>query len=115
LLADVAVILSALAHRGNSGASEIGRAFAQGVSQLGPAGRSVGLLAPGQCSLEAVDRSLDSLASATTAIKKCVLDACASCIAADRRVTIDEGELLRAIADALDCPMPPLLGAPGAA
>ena len=30
---------------------------------------------------------------------------------ADGRVTVAEGELLRAIADSLDCPMPPLLAA----
>lgn len=110
VLSDIAVILSALAHRGNTGANEISRAFAAGVSRLGPAGRSLNLLPPEQSSLGAVDRSLDTLASASPAIKKGVLDACASCIAADRRVTVDEGELLRAIADALDCPMPPLLG-----
>ena len=37
------------------------------------------------------------------------LDACAGCIAADGRATVEEGELLRAVADSLDCPMPPLL------
>jgi hypothetical protein len=43
-------------------------------------------------------------------LKKSVLEACAACIAADVRVTVEEGELLRVIADALDCPMPPLIG-----
>jgi hypothetical protein len=38
-----------------------------------------------------------------------LLMACAACIAADRTVTQSEGEMLRAIADALGCPMPPLL------
>ena len=42
-------------------------------------------------------------------IKKCVLEACAACIGADGQVTVEEGELLRVISDALDCPMPPLL------
>jgi hypothetical protein len=36
--------------------------------------------------------------------------ACAACIGADGRVTVEEGELLRAISDSLGCPMPPLLG-----
>jgi hypothetical protein len=37
------------------------------------------------------------------------LQACAECIGADEQVTIEEGELLRVISDALDCPMPPIL------
>jgi hypothetical protein len=44
-------------------------------------------------------------------IKKRVIEACAACIGADGRVTIEEAELLRVISDALDCPMPPLLSA----
>jgi hypothetical protein len=47
---------------------------------------------------------------ASPSVKKRVLDACAVCIAVDGTVTVEEGELLRAVADALDCPMPPLLG-----
>ena len=43
-------------------------------------------------------------------VKKQVIEACASAIASDGMVTTGEGELLRAIADSLDCPMPPLLG-----
>jgi len=31
-----------------------------------------------------------------------------ACVAADGTVTLREGELLRAIAATLDCPMPPL-------
>ena len=37
------------------------------------------------------------------------LQACAEYIVADGRVAIAEAELLRATADALGCPMPPLL------
>ncbi|HEY6563556.1 MAG TPA: hypothetical protein VIY86_03620, partial [Pirellulaceae bacterium] len=44
-------------------------------------------------------------------IKKLVLEACAECIAADGRMTVEEGELLRVIADAFDCPLPPFVDA----
>jgi hypothetical protein len=63
-----------------------------------------------ECTLPAIDRSLGAIATATPAIKRHVLAACAAAISADGHVTVAEGELLRAIADALDCPMPPLLG-----
>ena len=38
-----------------------------------------------------------------------LLHACAVTVAADREVTVVEAELLRATADSLGCPMPPLL------
>ena len=41
--------------------------------------------------------------------KRKILEAAIAIVVADRAVTVDEGELLRAIAEALDCPVPPLL------
>ena len=38
-----------------------------------------------------------------------IIEACAICIAADRKITVDEAELLRVVADSLGCPIPPLL------
>jgi hypothetical protein len=38
-----------------------------------------------------------------------LVDACAACICADQSVSVEEGELLRAICDMLNCPMPPLV------
>jgi Zn-dependent protease with chaperone function len=61
------------------------------------------------CRLEGLDAALDELAQATPALKRQVLQACAQYIAADGRVAVAEAELLRATADALGCPMPPLL------
>jgi hypothetical protein len=42
-------------------------------------------------------------------LKQQLIGACARVIMFDREVTVDEAELLRAIADGLGCPMPPLL------
>lgn len=52
--------------------------------------------------------ALDRLESASMDFKKRVLVACAACISADREVTIDEYELVRAIASVLECPLPPI-------
>jgi Zn-dependent protease with chaperone function len=78
------------------------------------AARSMGLselekLPAERCGLARLDGALNELARATPALKRRVLQACAEYIAADGRVAIAEGELLRATADALGCPMPPLL------
>jgi hypothetical protein len=37
-----------------------------------------------------------------------MLDAVVACIAADGKMTIEENELLRAVAAALACPLPPV-------
>ncbi|HEY2084182.1 MAG TPA: TerB family tellurite resistance protein, partial [Verrucomicrobiae bacterium] len=49
------------------------------------------------------------LNQAAPQIKKNVLNACAQVVAADGVIQEMEAELLRAMADALDCPMPPFL------
>jgi hypothetical protein len=52
--------------------------------------------------------------AATPPLKGRILAARAACIGADGKVTLEEGELLRAIADSLDCPVPPLQALAGA-
>ena len=58
-----------------------------------------------------LDAALRTLDLASKPLKKQILLACAATVGADGRVTVEEGELLRAISDSLDCPMPPLLDA----
>lgn len=41
-------------------------------------------------------------------LKPAIIDACGDCILHDGRVSVQEYELLRLVADQLDCPMPPL-------
>lgn len=57
----------------------------------------------------ALERALDRLSSASPAIKKRVLDACAQAVLFDGKVSIREAELLRATAYAMDIPLPPFL------
>jgi Zn-dependent protease with chaperone function len=103
-------MLSTLAQSGARDPDEAARAFQLGLVPLSEAAARVQLLPRDQCSLKLLDAALDQMAAATPEIKKRVIEACAATIAADGRVTVQEGELLRVIADALNCPMPPLLG-----
>lgn len=59
--------------------------------------------------LDELDSALDTLNQLKPLQKPAILKACASAISADQIITANEHELLRAIADSLDCPMPPLL------
>jgi len=49
------------------------------------------------------------LADAHPTVKRMLVRACAACIRHDRKVTLEEAELLRAVTAALDCPMPPFV------
>ena len=64
----------------------------------------------GATDLIQLDAALRTLDLASRPLKKQILLACAAVVGADGRVTVEEGELLRAISDSIDCPMPPLLG-----
>ena len=63
---------------------------------------------------KSLDRALNELDAAAPPLKRRILAACAACIGADGQVTLEEGELLRAIADSLGCPVPPLQSLAGA-
>ena len=58
-----------------------------------------------------MDDALNRLCQAVPQIKKNVLNACAQTVAADGVIQEMEAELLRAIADTLDCPLPPFIPA----
>ena len=105
----VSALLSSLAWIGQDGPDEVRFAFDAGAARLGAESSSVTLFDRPQSSLSSVESALNVLATATPPAKRRVLEACAATISADGRVTPSEGELLRAIADSLDCPMPPLL------
>jgi Zn-dependent protease with chaperone function len=112
LFNDCTVLLASLARLGQQQGAGVERAFRAGLERLQgryPGERAVAMLPPDRCTLAGVDRALNRLALAAPAVKRRALDACAACIACDGVVTLGEGELLRAIADSLDCPMPPLL------
>jgi hypothetical protein len=112
---DCAVLLSALAYVGQQEPEKIQAAFQQGAAALGSAARTpLALLPSGQCGLEQIDAALDRLVEAVPQIKKNVLNACALTVAADGVIEEGEAELLRAIAETLDCPLPPFLQAEAA-
>lgn len=59
-------------------------------------------------SIAALDSSIKELEQLRPLDKPLLLKALAACIEADGKVTEEETELFRAIADCLDCPVPPL-------
>jgi Zn-dependent protease with chaperone function len=52
--------------------------------------------------------ALDLLTQLTPLLKQPVIDACVDCVLHDNKATLRELEVLRAVCEALECPMPPL-------
>ena len=102
---EIAVVLSALA---TLSSKDTAAAFAAGTAQLPLLAGQLALLEPAACGLEQVDAALDKLAVSSLPIKKRLLVATAHVIAQDGTVTIEEGEMYRALAATLDVPMPQL-------
>ena len=110
LARDCGVLLSATAYAGQEDATALSAAFAKGAESLGQAAHcEILLLPPEECDLSSVDVALERLSQAVPQIKKNLLGACAQTVAADGVIQQGEAELLRAIADALDCPIPPFV------
>lgn len=109
LVRDCSVVLSALANVGSSNAGEIEKAFRTGAPHLGAKADGLRLLPRAECGLEQMDTALDRLALAALQIKKNVIEACVHVVGADGLIQEREAELLRAIADTLDCPIPPFV------
>jgi len=110
LVPDCAALLSATAYAGQENTAEAYAAFAQGADSLSRAAHcEIPWLPPDQCDLSHVDSALARLSQAAPQIKKNVLSACAQTVAADGVIQEGEAELLRAIADVLDCPTPPFV------
>jgi hypothetical protein len=102
-------LLSTLAQLGHRNAADARAAFDKAVTGAGLSPARVRVVPGEQRGLDALDGALAELVRATPRCKRQILEACAICISADHEVTVREAELFRAVSDALDCPMPPLL------
>ena len=104
-------LLAAMAHAGNSEYLPAKRAYDAGITQLG---LSISPLpAKSDILLQRMDKALAIATMLPPLRKPALLKAMAATLAHDSRVAAQEVELLRAVADCMDCPMPPLLSPPG--
>lgn len=105
---EIAVLLSGLAQAGHQKTRVARRAFQEGTEELSVR-RDLGALDPVPARPRELDEALDQLARTTPQLKKDIIAACARCALEDEVLEPAETELLRAIAIALDVPLPPLL------
>lgn len=109
LLEDIARVLSLLARVGHDSDEAAAQAYAEAVRSLGLTPFDRPPLSAGESTLAHADAAFEKLAQTTPVIKKRFLQAAAHAVASDGELTSREGEMLRAIADAVDCPIPPFI------
>lgn len=110
LVDDCGVVLTAMAYAGQNSPDEAQAAFIKGAELLGRAAkRPIPFLPVEQCDLLKLDTALNRLSQSVPHIKKNVISACSITLGADGQLRVPETELIRAIADTLDCPVPPFV------
>jgi len=104
LLPDTEILLSALA---NADADGHEAAFQTGLAALGKFAGAFPMSRRETVNLVDFDKALDRLAVAGLPVKKEFLAACGAVVMHDGIVNDTQFELLRAMADTIDCPLPP--------
>ena len=104
---EVQLLLSLLAYAGARSEEDASLAFAQAQAILNFS--TITLLPRTSIKLADADKALEQLNLTKPLQKPQLLKALSQCILHDGEVTITEAELFRAIADSLDCPIPPLI------
>ncbi|WP_250464441.1 M48 family metallopeptidase [Microbulbifer litoralis] len=103
-----AFLLAAIAHTGQAHYLDAKRAYETGLNSLRQA--ITPLPAAADITLQRLDKALAIAAAATPLRKPALLKAMAATAAHDGIIEAREVELLRAVADSLDCPIPPIPG-----
>jgi hypothetical protein len=102
---DARLVLSLLAH---AGVGDTAAAFARGVAVL-ELGDDTRALPRDAMEFAKIGEAFERLLMLAPFVKGRLLEACVETIVADATVSVVEAETLRAVAAALDCPVPPLL------
>jgi Zn-dependent protease with chaperone function len=104
---ECSVLISSLACRAGSDDETIKMAYDAGAAHLASA-TELNQLPPTECGIQELDQALVALVGVGPKLKRQLIEAAAATVSADGYLQIQEAELLRAISDSLDCPMPPL-------
>lgn len=107
IASDCAVVLSAIARVGATRESDVAAALNAGASTLGEG--PLTLAKPAEITPKSLEQIFERLSHLAPKLKKRFIESCAAVVSHDDHITPREGEFLRAIADSLDVPAPPLL------
>ena len=101
------LLFSVLAYSGNTDIDKVKQAFTKAAGQTEI--KNIALLPKAEISLDLLNNAIDKLNMLKPLLKQKLLNACLACVSADGKIVPIEMELMRAISDALECPMPLLI------
>lgn len=101
---DCKVLLSAVAWTGSGDQNVAQKAFNYGMAFLNFSNEPI--LPLNQCGIDSIDRALNNALLLKPTLRERLLKACSISASEDGYITAYEAELIRAIADALECPIP---------
>lgn len=104
---EIQLLLSALTHL--SGSSRPGDTFQSATRKINLTGADWRLQPVEDCGVDKIEAALARLASALPMVRKNLLYACGQLVMEDQHVTRSELQLLRAIAELLETPIPPFV------
>ncbi|MBN1141843.1 MAG: M48 family metallopeptidase [Deltaproteobacteria bacterium] len=107
LAGPAALLLTALARAGHRERQAAETAFRAAVAALPLAGDR--LVMAEKVSFSGLHEALEGFSRTSFGVKRTLFEACCQCVFYDGRVSVSEAELLRAVAYAVDIPVPPLL------
>ncbi|MCB9876923.1 MAG: M48 family metallopeptidase [Planctomycetes bacterium] len=110
--ADAAVVLSAIAHAGAERDADAAAAFSRGVEGLGFGVAAQLLPREAVRSPQRLDQAIEALTRVSPLGHRNLMHACANVAAADGVLQPDEVDLLRALGELWDCPVPLATNAP---
>ena len=102
----ISTILSSIAHIGHSDTAMDAEAFRHALKSFSAPADLFELIPAERCTFENADAAADQLTRAEPGIKKQILAACMACLSYDQVITREEGDLFRAVAAGMGCPVP---------
>ncbi|MGP4844979.1 M48 family metallopeptidase [Marinobacter sp. 1Y8] len=107
----LATLLSLTARTATENATDAEQCYQEAIAGFETRKGSLGALKQ-KVTAKDLAAALQQLRGLSPMLKPAVIDACGHCILKDGKVSVWEYEILRLVADQLDCPMPPLPASP---
>jgi hypothetical protein len=106
---DTTLLLTMLSHAGARAPADAATAF-ESATKIAPLGGPWSVDHDASNStVKNLDRVLNHLSACAPQFRKKLVESCTAAVMHDGKVTSTEGELLRAVCDALDSPAPPMI------
>lgn len=101
---ELSVLLSALSYTSDDQPKKAWKFALKPIEKVKP--ENMELLPAEKCGLADLDGALDELAASANPVKKYIISAVIYCVISDKIISAEEMELMRAVSDALDTPIP---------